>query len=178
MSSTLTQKISSFELRGERLFISSMNIGDVDKVCTIEETIYDFPWTSGNFKDSLQAGYSGTVVRITDDANRVLAEQLIVAYAMTMQLPDEVHLLNISVAKPYQRRGIGRAYLKVLIEDAQRQGTGGVLLEVRPSNAAAIQLYRSEGFEQVGLRKGYYPGLHSQREDALVLLLAPNSQLR
>ncbi len=171
MSSAFAQKKSSFEVGAEQFSISLMNTSDVGEICAIEETIYDFPWTSGNFLDSLKAGYSGSVVRSTGNAS---IGSVIVAYAMTMKLPDEIHLLNISVAKPYQGRGIGRTYLKVLLEDARQQNAHGMLLEVRPSNAAGIKLYRSEGFDQVGLRKGYYPGLNNQREDALVFLLVFN----
>jgi [ribosomal protein S18]-alanine N-acetyltransferase len=176
MRPSITQEISSFRLGAAVFSISTMDIGDIGEVCSIENTIYDFPWTVGNFTDSLNAGYSGSVVRSADNFDGVLTKPAVIAYAVTMKLPDEVHLLNISVSKPFQGRGIGGAYLKVLVNDARRQNAEGILLEVRPSNAAAIRLYRSEGFSQVGLRKGYYPSLHNQREDALVFLLAFNSQ--
>jgi [ribosomal protein S18]-alanine N-acetyltransferase len=167
---------SSLRLGAELFSISSMEIADVGEVCAIENTIYDFPWTSGNFIDSLNAGYTGSVVRSAGNFETERVEPAVIAYAMTMKLPDEVHLLNISVAKTFQGRGIGRAYLRALVNDARQQNAEGMLLEVRPSNAAAIKLYRSEGFSQVGLRKGYYPRLQNQREDAMIFLLAFNSQ--
>jgi [ribosomal protein S18]-alanine N-acetyltransferase len=180
MRQMVTQKTptvqSSFQL-GEELFsMSTMEISDVGEVCAIENTIYDFPWTSGNFIDSLNAGYFGSVVRSASNVKSAMVEPTVIAYAMTMKLPDEVHLLNISVSKPFQGRGIGRAYLKALVNDAREQNVEGLLLEVRPSNTSAIKLYRSEGFSQIGLRKGYYPSLRNQREDALVFLLAFHSQ--
>jgi [ribosomal protein S18]-alanine N-acetyltransferase len=176
MRPSVIHEISTFRLGAELFSISNMEIGDVGEVCLIEKTIYDFPWTVGNFTDSLNAGYCGSVVRSNVNFDGMQTKPAVVAYSMTMKLPDEVHLLNISVSKPFHGRGIGRAYLKVLVNDARRQNVEGMLLEVRPSNAAAIRLYRSEGFSQVGLRKGYYPSLHNQREDALVFLLAFNSQ--
>jgi [ribosomal protein S18]-alanine N-acetyltransferase len=175
MRQIVTHEISSFQLGVELFSISTMEIADVSEVCSIESTIYDFPWTNGNFIDSLNAGYFGSVVRLASSVESQQQEPSIVAYAMTMKLPDEVHLLNISVSQPFQGRGIGRAYLKNLVEGARKQNAAGMLLEVRPSNAAAIKLYRSEGFSQVGLRKGYYPSLQNQREDALVFLRALNS---
>jgi [ribosomal protein S18]-alanine N-acetyltransferase len=176
MRPVVLQEISSFQLGSERFSISTMDSSDVDEVCSIENTIYDFPWTVGNFTDSLNAGYFGSVVRTVDNFDSVQRKPAVVAYAMTMKLPDEVHLLNISVSKTFQGKGIGRAYLKALVDGARQHNAEGILLEVRPSNAPAITLYRSEGFLQVGVRKGYYPSLHNQREDALVFLLAFNSQ--
>jgi [ribosomal protein S18]-alanine N-acetyltransferase len=179
MKQSGTQELSSvqstFQLGAEVFSISTMEKADVNEICSIENTIYDFPWTSGNFLDSLNAGYCGYVVRAKRNFDSNQLALGIVGYSMTMKLPDEVHLLNISVAKPFQGRGIGRAYLKALVNDARQQNAEGILLEVRPSNSAAIKLYRSEGFSQIGLRKGYYPNLQNQREDALVFLLAFNS---
>lgn len=85
-----------------------------------------------------------------------------------MWLPDEVHLLNLSVTSPMQGRGYGREMLRWLLRDASARGARGMLLEVRPSNTRAIALYRSSGFESIGLRRGYYPA-ENGREDAQVL---------
>jgi [ribosomal protein S18]-alanine N-acetyltransferase len=161
-----------FSLGDQSFAIAPMSIADVDSVCAIENTIYDFPWTAGNFIDSLNAGYSGSVVRCRDSLALPEQNSPLIAYAMVMKLPDGVHLLNISVARPFQSKGIGRAYLRRIIEGARAENADGMLLEVRPSNTAAISLYRAQGFSQIGVRKGYYPSLHKQREDALVFSLA------
>jgi len=137
-----------------------MTVDDLDQVLEIEQRIYPFPWTRGNFRDSLDAGYDLSVL--------ASAGQLI-AYAVVMWLPDEVHLLNLSVDRAWQGQGLGRSWLLHLIDDAARRGAGGMLLEVRPSNPIALQLYRTVGFEQVGLRKRYYPAAHQTREDAIVM---------
>jgi ribosomal-protein-alanine acetyltransferase len=159
-------------LAGEQRFgVAPMTADDVPTICPIEQSIYDFPWTSGNFFDSLQAGYGGWVVRMPNDGEGCPGQMA--AYAMTMNLPDEIHLLNISVAGSFQRKGLGRSFLRWLIARARADNIAGMLLEVRPSNLSAIALYRSEGFAQIGLRKRYYPKFHNQREDALVFSLAP-----
>jgi [ribosomal protein S18]-alanine N-acetyltransferase len=145
------------------LVIAPMQVVDIAAICEIEQVIYEVPWTSGNFRDSLSAGYIGTV--ISDERSSLLG------YAMTMKLPDEVHLLNISVAQKFQGKGIGRFYLRWLTQQAVSSGAERMLLEVRPSNLSAIALYRSEGFAQIGLRKGYYPKANNQREDAFVFSL-------
>jgi ribosomal-protein-alanine N-acetyltransferase len=67
-----------------------------------------------------------------------------------------------------QRRGLGREVLARLLQLARRHRTETVLLEVRPSNRAAFELYRDMGFNEVGIRRGYYPG-HNGREDAVIL---------
>jgi [ribosomal protein S18]-alanine N-acetyltransferase len=172
-----SEAISSLRFGDDSLSINPMRISDVENVCAIENSIYDFPWTGGNFVDSLNAGYCGTVVRRTHDSIQTQVLSPIMAYAMTMKLPDGVHLLNISVARQFQGQGLGRAYLRTIVDCARSQNTDGILLEVRPTNKAAIALYLEQGFSQIGVRKGYYPSVHNQREDALVFSLAFTSQL-
>lgn len=144
--------------------VRAMQRSDLDAVAEIERSIYPFPWTRGNFADSLKAGYDAWVFETTERATAEVA-----GYAVVMWIPDEVHLLNLSVAGPLQGRGLGRAMLDWLMRDAGRRGARGMMLEVRPSNDRAIALYRSAGFGQIGLRKRYYPAADGAREDAWVL---------
>lgn len=134
---------------------------DLARVLAIENEIYPFPWSLGNFSDSLEAGYDCWSF---DDESGEL-----VAYAIVMWIPDEVHLLNLSVAASRQRRGMGRAILDWLIADASHRGARGMLLEVRPSNLPALRLYETSRFERIGVRRRYYPAPDQQREDAWVL---------
>jgi ribosomal-protein-alanine acetyltransferase len=134
---------------------------DVARVAEIERVIYPFPWTAGNFSDSLVAGYDCWVFE--ED------EGELACYAILMWIPDEVHLLNLSVAAHRQRRGIGRAVLEWLCADATRRGAQGMLLEVRPSNTPALLLYESACFYRIGIRKRYYPAPEGAREDAWVM---------
>jgi ribosomal-protein-alanine N-acetyltransferase len=132
---------------------------DLDAVVAIERELYEFPWTVGNFRDSLAAGYSCWVTRSVDG---------VVAYAVMMIGAGEAHLLNLSVATPWQRHGHAKRLLEHLMDVARSYGARALLLEVRPSNAAARELYARYGFEQVGVRRGYYPA-RDGREDALLL---------
>jgi len=143
---------------GPALHFAPMADSDLDKILAIERAIYAFPWTRGNFRDSLRAGYSCWSAR---------ADGEIIGYAVMMLAAGEAHLLNLSVAAERQRRGHGRALLAHLLDVARGHGARVLFLEVRPSNAAAQRLYAGFGFEQIGVRRGYYP-THGGREDALV----------
>lgn len=138
-----------------------MSGADLPAVMAIESAIYAFPWTPGNFRDSLAAGYTCSVY--------VRAGELI-GYAVVMLASDEAHLLNLSIAAQWQRRGHGSLLLQRLCEAARAQGARLMFLEVRPSNAAGLRLYERHGFRRAGLRRKYYPA-EEGREDALVLSL-------
>jgi len=140
--------------------LRAMDSEDIDAVDAIERQIYPFPWTRGNFLDSIAAGY---------DARVLVQDEKIIAYSVAMSIPEEIHLLNLTVALTCRRQGIGRWMLLTLFERAQAQALGAMLLEVRPSNAAAQALYRTMGFEPIGLRRRYYPNFNNTREDAIVM---------
>lgn len=133
---------------------------DIDAVLAIETSVAAFPWTRGHFTDSWKAGYSGWVGR---DADRG-----VLGYYLLMLAVDEIHLLNLGVARAAQGRGLGARLLAHALGNAWRVGGRSMFLEVRPSNAAAISLYERFGFAEVGRRRGYYPAA-SGREDAIVM---------
>ncbi len=135
-----------------------MNEGDLDAVAALEASVQSFPWSRGNFADSLVSGYSAWVCRIGGD---------LVGFSVTMRVMDEAHLLNIAVCKRYQGRGYGARLLRHLMDVARGYGAVRLLLEVRASNGPAADLYRHFGFQQIAVRKGYYPAL-AGREDALI----------
>ena len=132
---------------------------DLDAVSAIEESIYEFPWTFGNFRDSLHAGYS---------CWGCWTDEILAAYAIAMYAAGEAHLLNISVAPAAQGRGIGSALLHYIMRLGKERHCDRMLLEVRPSNLVARHLYARTGFQEVGRRNSYYPAVHG-REDALLL---------
>ena len=141
-----------------------MRRADLVQVAQIESRIFTFPWTYGNFVDSLAAGYDGWVFE------SVALDPAMLGYAIVMWLPEEVHLLNLSVDAPVQGRGLGAAMLDWLMRDAAARGARSMLLEVRPSNTAALRLYERKGFLRVGLRRRYYPAHDGAREDAIVMV--------
>jgi ribosomal-protein-alanine N-acetyltransferase len=101
----------------------------------------------------------------------VAGEQL-VGYFVAMQVIDEVHLLNITVAPPFQRQGWARCLMQSLSLWSQAPGANWLWLEVRESNAPALSLYQSFGFQKVGLRKDYYPAGRTTRESAVVMSMS------
>jgi ribosomal-protein-alanine N-acetyltransferase len=137
----------------------AMTEADFDAVLTAEVGLHLFPWTYGNFNDSLKAGHAMWVATEADE---------MVAYAVTTQIVDEVHLLNISVLKDRQRSGRGMRVMQHLFNVARDSGGYRMLLEVRPDNKPARELYQRCGFTEIGRRKAYYPA-HEGREDAIVM---------
>jgi ribosomal-protein-alanine acetyltransferase len=152
----------TFYVASKAYLVQCLLSDDLEQVCFIENAVYAFPWSAGNFKDSLVSGYDAWVVKEPNTND-------VIAYAVVMWIPDEAHLLNISVALNYQRIGLGSAFLQWLTLDAKKKKATNVMLEVRPSNLSAVRLYKRVGFLEIGVRKGYYPNGNLPREDALVL---------
>lgn len=139
-----------------------MSAADLDAVVAIEEAAYPHPWTRGNFSDSLVAGYHCWIVECGG---------AVAGYTVVMITAGEAHMLNLTVAAAWRRRGIGREVVGYAVKLARDYGAGRILLEVRPSNSAALALYASAGFSEIAVRRGYYPAGEG-REDAIVLELA------
>jgi len=136
-----------------------MHTADLDAVLAIEQRIYSHPWTHGHFRDSLSAGYSCWVMECARD---------LAGYGVMMVGVREAHLLNLSVAAPWQGQGLGRSLLHHFIEIARGCEAQRILLEVRPSNEAARWLYTDTGFRELYVRRGYYPA-QVGREDAILM---------
>lgn len=132
----------------------------LDEVLAIEQSAYAQPWSHGNFTDSLRSGYQ---------AQLLVADGTILGYFVAMKGVDEVHLLNITVAPAYQAQGWGRVMLDALAIWSRGQGAQWLWLEVRVSNARALQIYERHGYRRVGERRGYYPAANGLREDAVVM---------
>jgi len=141
-----------------------MRVDDIERIMHIEQAAYPFPWTRGNFLDSLYSGYEAWVLR---DEEGDLA-----GYFLVMLAVHEAHLLNITVRRDLHGQGLGRHLLDHVAALAREKGMESVLLEVRPSNPRAAAIYARYGFERIGLRKGYYPAAGNGREDAIVMRLA------
>lgn len=136
-----------------------MRAADLAEIARLEKSLYEFPWSLGNFRDSVTAGYDCWVVA---------HGEIVIGYAILMVALDEAHLLNFAIASEWQNQGIGRAFLTHMIQVAREAGAQIVYLEVRPSNTSARHLYRKMGFQQIAIRPEYYPA-RSGREDALFL---------
>lgn len=132
---------------------------DMDAVMAIESSAFPYPWTQRIFLDCLKHGYSGWLYE---------QDGKLVGYAMMMFALDEMHLLNICIRPDGQGKGLGSRLLKTLERIARSANATTCFLEVRQTNFSAIRLYLNAGFNEVGLRKGYYPAA-SGREDAIVM---------
>lgn len=110
--------------------VERMTALDLVEVAAIEHAAFTFPWSRGNFEDSLKSGHLGIVLR--DGGNAVAG------YLILMPVVDEMHLLNVTVAPVWQRQGLGRWLLRAAVALTLAHGFGSLLLEVRPSNAGAI----------------------------------------
>ena len=96
----------------------------------------------------------------------------LIGYTLMMLVLDEAQLLNISVAKSHQKQGWGRVLLEHMIARAKHYKATNMFLEVRPSNVDAIALYENMGFNEMSVRRGYYPAPNGGREDAVLMGLA------
>lgn len=137
-----------------------LSLQRLDDVLRIEQAVYEFPWSRGNFIDSLKSGYQ---------MQMLTAGGQILGYFVAMKGVDEVHLLNLTVAPGFQRQGWARIMLDGLAIWSRGAGTEWLWLEVRVSNLRALHLYERYGFRRVGERKRYYPGAQGTREDAVVM---------
>jgi ribosomal-protein-alanine N-acetyltransferase len=136
-----------------------MGEADLDTVAEIERTLHVSPWSRGNFGDSLHAGYHCWIAE---------RDGRLAGYGIVAVGAGEAHLLNLTVAPEWQRRGIGAEFTAFLAKLAHDYGAKRIFLEVRPSNNAARALYARAGFAEIGLRRGYYPAAQG-REDAVVM---------
>lgn len=141
--------------------IRPMFAADLDAVIANEFTGYDFPWTRGVFSDCLKVGNQCWVL---EQDGEILGHAIVTIGA------GEAHLLNVCVRASEQGGGLGRELVMHALGRAHAAGADALFLEVRPSNNRAGQLYDSMGFNEVGVRKNYYPA-HLGYEDARVLVL-------
>jgi len=136
-----------------------MRASDLDRIMEIEPVIYTHPWTRGNFEDSMRVGYSCWVI----DSGGVVT-----GYGVLMIGVREAHLLNLSIAPAWQRRGLGRTLLEHFVRIGRDSDAQQMFLEVRPSNTSARRMYADYGFRDISVRRGYYPAAGG-REDAILM---------
>jgi len=138
-----------------------MTSGDVPEVMAIENDVHLAPWTEGIFQDCIRVAYH---CEVAEQDGKVLG------YIVLSVSAGEAHLFNVCVRRDQQGKGLGRALVARAVEVARIREADSMFLEVRPSNKVALALYDSMGFNEVGVRKNYYPAKNG-REDALILAL-------
>jgi len=139
-----------------------MTKADLPQVLEIEASGYQFPWSEGLFHDCLKAGHYGNWV--CEDT-----EDKMVAFCITSIAVGEVSILNLCIAPDERKQGLGKKFMQHVIEKATEKKAESVFLEVRPSNEGAIALYESLGFNEIGVRDGYYKKEDGTREDAIMM---------
>lgn len=164
---------SSVSSEAELSFLP-MQAADLDEVLKIESVSHIHPWTKGNFSDSLAAGHWAYCIRPQVDQivkGSYLDPAILWAYCILFPAVDELHLLNITVSPHLRKLGLGQRMMAAIEGVAAQQKMPRIILEVRPTNTAALALYEKLGYEQIGMRKNYYPANPEtgSREDALVM---------
>ena len=149
-------------LRDPLLRMRPMQEADLDAVIEVEKLAYPFPWTKGIFRDCLRVGYCCWVYTL---------DERVLGYGVMSVVVGEAHILNACIHPEFQGQGLGRRLLQRLLTLARQHRADTAFLEVRASNQAAIRLYQDLGFNEIGLRRAYYPGKKG-REDAVVLALS------
>jgi ribosomal-protein-alanine N-acetyltransferase len=136
---------------------------DVPAVLAIEHLSFPNPWRESTFRGEIQnRPISHPHVVVHTALNRVIG------HIIFWQIGEDVQINNIAIHPDFRRLGIGEQVLKQVIEQVRFKGASWVMLEVRPSNLAALKLYKKLGFKMMGIRKGYYT---NPAEDAFVLAL-------
>lgn len=133
---------------------------DLQEVLQIEQAANQFPWSLKNFSDSLHAGHHAWVYCDPYDA--------VMGYAIVQLVMDEAHLLNLCIRPDMQGQGYGRRILEHIIEHVKTRAVTLIVLEVRRSNIRAQRLYEQMGFNEIAVRRGYYPAKQG-REDAILM---------
>jgi len=144
-----------------------MAVRDLDEVLAIEQRAHIAPWSQVQFTDSLDAGHWAFTLRVLGAED---APDTLVGYCVMMPGVDEVSLLNIAIDPSQQRQGWAKKMLLVMEDQALAKNLSKIFLEVRASNTPAISLYHKMNYQQVGIRKAYYPMHEGQLEDALVMM--------
>ena len=134
---------------------------DLSAIMTIEQRACRFPWTIGIFRDCLKMGYLCWGLEIST---------CLIGYGILSVAAGESHVLNIVIDPNFQKKGYGQYLMRYLLYIAKRHGANIVFLEVRTSNEVAHRLYYQLGFNEIGIRKNYYPS-EKGRENAIVLAL-------
>ena len=147
------------------LILRPMTLDDLPAVVAIERQVQFAPWSEKLFADGLERGHDCLTAVTTDGG--------ICGFSVVQSILDEAHLLNIAVDPAAQGQGIGRQLLDAVIARAAAREASMIFLEVRSGNTRAIELYNRAGFNEIGLRKNYYPAPGGGKEHAVMMALVP-----
>lgn len=144
----------------DKIRVEELLADDFEKIIEIESRAYSVPWK----REVVEKIFQQDLKRI-----KLIYQEQLAGYAFLSSVLDEGHLLHITIDPNYQGLGLGRRLLQYILELGQQKGLSSIFLEVREGNTPARGLYQSIGFNEIGLRKGYYPCKDGSREDAIVM---------
>ena len=130
-----------------RLEIAPLLPLHLGEVAELERICFSEPWSEESLALLAEGSNFGVVA---------LDEGRVVAYGGMTSVLDEGNITNIATHPDHRRKGLGRQVVRALLAEADARGLATVFLEVRQSNLPARQLYRSEGFSEIGVRKNFY----------------------
>ena len=139
--------------------IRPMTAADLPLVADLEQRIFSDPWPPESFAELLADAQWSALVAESDSG--------IVGYACVMTAPPHARLTNIAVVEEQRRKSVAQQLLDHILEIVTGDLCELILLEVRPSNEAAIRFYRKHGFRELFRRPGYY---QQPPEDALIMV--------
>jgi [ribosomal protein S18]-alanine N-acetyltransferase len=148
-----------------RLVVAPMEERDIPQVTAIDRRSFANPWSAESYHYELAENQAAHFL-VALAAAEPGVERRVMGYAGYWLIVDEAHIGTLAVHPDWRRRGLGEKLLAALLHQARELGALTALLEVRAGNLAAQGLYRKQGFEEVGRRKGYY---RDNAEDALLL---------
>lgn len=140
------------------MIITKATLDNLQDILKIEESVFAHPWSLDSLKNLLKDEKSVTFIAVDNNT--------ICGYCGLNTILDEGYITNVAVLESYRRQGIGKLLVNALIDFANEKNLAFLTLEVRKSNTPAINLYKNNGFEEVGERKNYYT---SPLENALLM---------
>jgi ribosomal-protein-alanine N-acetyltransferase len=149
-----------------RVYLEAAGEGDLAALVALERRSFSQPWSVGSFRAELRDPARGRIVVLREPPAAPDGGPRLLAFCSFQVVVDELHILDLAVLPERRRQGLGRRLLSRVLELGARRGARVALLEVRSSNEAALELYRSAGFAVAGVRRGYYS---NPAEDALLL---------
>jgi len=136
--------------------IKSIKKSDYNKILAIEQNLFKNPMT----QIELNNFFSQSAFRIWK-----IEQERVLGYMSFYQVIDEIEIIRIGIIKSYQRSNYG----SLLIDEIKKLDIKKIFLEVSVQNKEAINFYLKNGFQKIGIRKGYYANDKSSRIDALRL---------
>lgn len=140
--------------------ISQATSDDLEAIVQLEQDAYQNPWSLQNYQHSLQDN---------DKIWLLKKNGILLAMAVVRVVADEAEVFRLTVAKQYRQLGYGKHMFDVIMQELRAIACKKIFLEVRPSAKAAVNIYLTAGFKQIGVRKDYYRNQDNTREDAIIM---------